>query len=64
MNDTERKKDQDSREEYLRQERIAVGRICGCGACLCCNELKANRAKDWTGAPLAYRIPGLGRFSP
>jgi len=24
---------------------------------------KPQRAKDWTGAPLAYRIPGLGRFS-
>ena len=22
-----------------------------------------ERAKDWTGAPLAYRIPGMGRFS-
>jgi hypothetical protein len=20
-------------------------------------------ARDWTGAPLAYRVPGLGRFS-
>jgi hypothetical protein len=35
----EQKKEPESREEYLRQERIAVGRICRCGACLCCEEL-------------------------
>lgn len=29
-----------SREERLRQERVAVGRICRCGDCLCCEELR------------------------
>ena len=29
-----------TREEWLRQERVAVGRICMCGDCFCCEELK------------------------
>lgn len=29
-----------SRDEYLRNERIEVGRICKCGDCLCCRELE------------------------
>jgi hypothetical protein len=40
----EQKKEPESREEYLRQERIAVGRICRCGECLCCEEL--NQSKE------------------
>jgi len=28
-----------SREEYLRLERVAVGRMCRCRDCLCCAEL-------------------------
>ena len=39
----EPKKEPESREEYLRQERIAVGRICRCGACLCCKELNQSK---------------------
>jgi len=31
-----------SREERLRLERVAVGRICGCKSCLCCEELKRD----------------------
>ena len=30
------------REETLRLERVAVGRICGCKSCLCCEELKRD----------------------
>lgn len=33
------------REEYLRLERVAVGRICRCGDCLCCQELAKELAK-------------------
>ena len=40
----EQKKEPESREEYLRQERIAVGRICRCNKCLCCEEL--NQSKE------------------
>jgi hypothetical protein len=40
----EQKKEPESREEYLRQERIAVGRICQCDKCLCCEEL--NQSKE------------------
>lgn len=29
-----------SPEELQRVERVAVGRICGCKSCLCCEELK------------------------
>jgi hypothetical protein len=29
-----------SPEERQRLERVAVGRICGCKSCLCCEELK------------------------
>lgn len=29
-------------EERLRLERVAVGRICGCKSCLCCEELKQD----------------------
>lgn len=29
-----------SPEELQRLERVAVGRICRCGSCLCCEELK------------------------
>jgi len=31
-----------SREERLRLERVAVGRICGCKSCLCCEEFKRD----------------------
>ena len=31
-----------SYEERLRLERVAVGRICGCKSCLCCEELKRD----------------------
>jgi len=31
-----------SREEWLRLERVAVGEICGCKSCLCCEELKRD----------------------
>lgn len=29
-----------SKDEQERQDRIAVGRLCGCGDCICCDELK------------------------
>lgn len=29
-----------SREEWLRLERVEVGKICRCKSCLCCEELK------------------------
>lgn len=35
-----------TREEYLRQERIAVGRICRCNSCLCCEELRKHKTKN------------------
>ena len=35
-----------TREEYLRQERVAVGRICRCGNCLCCAEYKLNKGEQ------------------
>lgn len=31
-----------SPEERQRLERVAVGRICRCGDCICCQELKAH----------------------
>lgn len=31
------------REEYRRRERMAVGRICRCGNCLCCEELTKHK---------------------
>jgi len=31
-----------SYEERLRLERVAVGRICGCKSCLCCEELQRD----------------------
>ena len=31
-----------SPEERQRLERVAVGRICRCGGCLCCEELKRD----------------------
>lgn len=45
-------------EEQRRKERVAVGRICGCKSCLCCEELARDTAvkkalkrlietKDW-----------------
>lgn len=34
-----------SREEYLRLERVAVGQICRCGNCLCCEEFKKDMVK-------------------
>lgn len=36
------------REEYLRLERVAVGRICRCGKCLCCKEYVKHYAKRIT----------------
>jgi hypothetical protein len=33
-------RDHVSREEQLRQERLTVGRICRCGTCQCCMEVK------------------------
>ena len=40
-------KEPPSREEWLRLERVAVGKVCGCKSCLCCEELnrEVNRAK-------------------
>lgn len=32
-----------SPEEYQRLERVAVGRICRCGGCYCCEELRKDR---------------------
>jgi len=29
-----------SPEEYRRRERVAVGKICRCGSCYCCKEVK------------------------
>ena len=37
----------ESREDYLRNERIEVGRICGCNDCLCCAELKRSKMKNF-----------------
>jgi hypothetical protein len=34
-----------SREEWLRQERIAVGKVCRCGDCLCCEEVKKEKQR-------------------
>jgi hypothetical protein len=31
-------------EEQRRLERVAVGRICGCKSCLCCEELARDTA--------------------
>ena len=31
-------------EEQRRKERVAVGRICGCKSCLCCEELARDTA--------------------
>ena len=31
------------REEYRRLERVAVGRICKCGKCICCEELAKHK---------------------
>ena len=35
---------EEEREEYRRLERVAVGRICGCKSCVCCEELKRDNA--------------------
>jgi hypothetical protein len=35
-----------SPEEYQRRERVAVGKICRCGDCLCCEEFK-KEPKKW-----------------
>jgi hypothetical protein len=32
-----------SPEEFQRQERIAIGRICGCKLCMCCKEAESAR---------------------
>ena len=32
-----------SPEETHRRERVAVGRLCRCGDCLCCDELRKDR---------------------
>lgn len=37
--------------EFQRMERVAVGRICGCGACLCCEELKTDKEPKWATNP-------------
>lgn len=31
-------------KELQRLERVAVGRICKCGKCICCAELKAHKS--------------------
>lgn len=31
-----------SREDYLRLERVEVGKICKCGNCICCLELEKH----------------------
>jgi hypothetical protein len=41
----EGKKEPESREEYLRLERVAVGRVCRCGTCLCCEEWRKSLKK-------------------
>lgn len=33
-----------TREETLRRERVAVGRICGCRTCACCQELRREQS--------------------
>ena len=33
-------------EEQRRKERVAVGRICGCKSCICCEELARDTATD------------------
>lgn len=35
----------EEREEYRRLERVAVGRICGCKSCICCDELARHTAR-------------------
>jgi hypothetical protein len=48
----EKREEYVSRDEYLRRERVAVGRICRCGTCLCCDEWhkdnNANNVRDKT----------------
>jgi hypothetical protein len=33
-------------EARQRRERVAVGRICRCGDCYCCDELAAHRKEE------------------
>lgn len=40
-----REKDPPTREEWLRLERVAVGKICGCKSCLCCEELRKEKQR-------------------
>jgi hypothetical protein len=35
-----------SREEYLRLERVAVGRMCRCRDCLCCVEAGLTKGES------------------
>lgn len=37
-----------SPQERQRQERIAVGRICKCGTCICCYEWAADQKRILT----------------
>lgn len=32
-----------SREEWLRQERVSVGKVCRCGSCYCCEEVRKEK---------------------
>ena len=46
-----------SREERLRLERVAVGRICGCKSCLCCEELKRDTEQRKAVRELVLAMP-------
>jgi hypothetical protein len=46
------------REEYLRRERVAVGRICQCGKCVCCEELTKDREAR-AHRPFCYKLDHL-----
>ena len=37
------------KEEVRRRERVAVGRICRCGDCYCCEELRAAKEAKEAG---------------
>lgn len=49
-----------SREERLRLERVAVGRICGCKSCLCCEELKRDTEQRKAVRELVFGLKGNG----
>lgn len=44
-----------AREELRRKERVAIGRLCKCGDCICCKELRLSKMKLLsTGAPSTW----------